>query len=132
MADARPLDEQYGPYDEARMAGHTALQYGGALLTPLEQNIKLAFFFRGKALASGDAEMERLARQRHGVPDSAEIEEAVARGYAAFTLQVGQRLLADGQFNAQLNRCPVCSKIAISPMAQWCIWCRHSWHRPSA
>jgi hypothetical protein len=125
------LAEQYGPYDEALMVGHTVLYHRPELLTPFENDVRVTFFFRAKASAYKNPEFERRVRVRMGIAESPAVEEVVAEGFNSFKQQVGERVIREGLLECQLNRCPACSKIAITPLAQWCIWCKHDWHPKS-
>lgn len=44
----------------------------------------------------------------------------------------GERLLREHYDSILINRCPRCSRIAETPLARQCAWCRHDWHGPSA
>ncbi len=128
MSDTHSLAEQYGPYDESHMIGCTVLRHRPDLLTAFESEVRLAFFLGGKAAAYKNPEFERRYRDRIAIARSPEVEEVVAHGFKLLEQQVGERVAREGLLHSELNRCPACSKIAITPSAQWCIWCKHDWH----
>ena len=39
-----------------------------------------------------------------------------------------QRLLTDHRTEIHENRCPECSRLLRTPLAQQCLWCGHDWH----
>jgi hypothetical protein len=49
-------------------------------------------------------------------------------GYDAFVLRTGQRILDEHRDHIVLNRCPRCGRVARTPKAQQCRFCRHDWH----
>jgi len=49
-------------------------------------------------------------------------------GYDAFVLRTGQRILDDNRHRIFLNYCPECHKLARTPRAKQCRFCRHDWH----
>lgn len=128
MTNQPSLAERFGPYDDERMIRYTVMKYQRDLLTQKEYEIWLAFLAHGKAVAYENPEVEVRARQYWNNTDDAEVNAALELGYATFVNGVTTRLLRERPKELNLNRCPVCEKIVLTPMAKWCMWCKHDWH----
>jgi len=49
-------------------------------------------------------------------------------GYQQFQLTTAARILRDSADKVFFNRCPACGKLARTPTAKQCRYCRHDWH----
>lgn len=50
---------------------------------------------------------------------------------SAFMERTGERILAECRDRVFLNRCPRCGRVARTPTAKQCRYCRHDWHASS-
>lgn len=76
-----------------------------------------------------DAESLRAMMLRHGwISDDPSVLELIADGYKAFKSRTARRIWAVHRYELVLNLCPVCGKIARTPLAKQCRFCRHDWH----
>ena len=53
-------------------------------------------------------------------------------GFQAFVLRTGERMMRDHQEKIALNCCPQCGRLARTPTARQCRFCRHDWHNEIA
>ncbi len=129
MSDLPSAAERFGPYDERDMIRYTIFKYQSDLLTNIESHAQGLYMLRFKAQNSPFAELrEKRFREVRGVPDDPRIDEALALGWEEFQKRVTHRILAECPEKLDLNRCPVCRKIVLTPQARWCMWCHHDWH----
>ncbi|HVW98178.1 MAG TPA: hypothetical protein VHA56_19560 [Mucilaginibacter sp.] len=49
-------------------------------------------------------------------------------GYMQFLLNCAQRILADHPDKIYFNFCPTCGKLARTPFAKQCRYCKEEWH----
>jgi hypothetical protein len=63
--------------------------------------------------------------------DDPAIDAALVAGPEAFRRQVRERLLAEAGDQITIDRCPSCTRILRTPLAQQCLWCGHDWHEAS-
>ena len=64
-------------------------------------------------------------------PQSPAEEEALRRAndrFSFFIERTGERILAECRNRVFLNRCPRCGRVARTPTAKQCRYCRHDWH----
>lgn len=57
-----------------------------------------------------------------------EIMDLVNGGFDAFKIKVTNRIFEQHRSQLDLNLCPKCNKIARTPWAKQCRFCRHDWH----
>lgn len=59
-------------------------------------------------------------------------EETVLRlasdGYQAFIMRTAERIFNEHRSQIELNNCPQCGRLALTPKARQCRYCRHDWH----
>jgi hypothetical protein len=60
--------------------------------------------------------------------DDPEILRQLDKGYVQFILNCAERVLTDNPGKVYFNLCPVCEKLARTPKAKQCRFCRHDWH----
>jgi hypothetical protein len=48
--------------------------------------------------------------------------------YERFQLTTAARILRDSADKLSFNRCPRCGKLARTPTAKQCRYCKHDWH----
>ena len=64
--------------------------------------------------------------ERESDPD---VEKALNVGLWEYQVEIRKRLLSmydQGELKA--NRCPLCKRVARTPLAKQCRWCKHDWH----
>jgi hypothetical protein len=49
-------------------------------------------------------------------------------GFEHFKKEVAIRIYKDNKAELELNLCPKCNKIARTPLAKQCRFCKHDWH----
>ena len=82
---------------------------------------------RVKAAAS---QLRSLDDDKSHVPTVADRESVLLAQdrYSAFAGRTGERILAECRDGVFLNRCPRCGRVARTPTAKQCRYCRHDWH----
>jgi hypothetical protein len=63
-----------------------------------------------------------------GLTDDPTSHGRVVAEFLAFRRTIVDRVLRDHAATLTFNRCPACRKIAVTPAARHCRWCRHDWH----
>jgi hypothetical protein len=63
-------------------------------------------------MLSSDPEVLRLARD----------------GFQAFVMNTAERIMKDHSKEIAFNCCPRCGRVAPTPKARQCRFCRHDWH----
>jgi hypothetical protein len=50
------------------------------------------------------------------------------QGYSQFITNCATRILNDNYADVYFNLCPKCNKLARTPYAKQCRYCKHDWH----
>lgn len=86
----------------------------------------------------GRSDAAAQAEARSARPDLREMlssEQAVLRlasdGYQAFIARTAERIFKDHRNQIELNYCPQCGRLALTPKARQCRFCKHDWHYAS-
>jgi hypothetical protein len=64
--------------------------------------------------------------------DDPEVLRLAKDGYKAFAVSTGERIFRDHRDQIVLNCCPQCGRLARTPKARQCRFCRHDWHNENA
>jgi hypothetical protein len=72
--------------------------------------------------------MRKMMIQRGWFSDEVYIKEMLKDGYENFKTRVAKRIFFEHKNELELNLCPECLKIARTPLAKQCRFCRHDWH----
>jgi hypothetical protein len=70
--------------------------------------------------------------RRRWLSDDPEVLALAADGLEAFRAKAAARILAEHADQVVLNRCPQCTGLTRTPLAQMCPHCGHSWHGAAA
>ena len=97
------------------------------LRTEQELQMLEVFAIRNKFRDSPDVQREKLNRLGVSLEDPI-VAAVIDGGIEAFEEQVAKRILAEHAEEVFINRCPRCSNILRTPLAQQCFSCGHSWH----
>ena len=54
--------------------------------------------------------------------------ELLNDGEEQFKINVAKRILSEHRTNPLFNYCPKCGKLARTPQAKQCRFCKHNWH----
>jgi hypothetical protein len=54
--------------------------------------------------------------------------QLLKNGYAHFIRNTAERIYGEHKAELKLNLCPNCQRIARTPQAKQCRFCRHDWH----
>jgi hypothetical protein len=60
--------------------------------------------------------------------DDPEVLLLASEGGKAFALRTAERIYSDHREEIVFNCCPQCGRVARSPRAHQCRYCRHHWH----
>jgi hypothetical protein len=66
--------------------------------------------------------------ERDGQVSDEDVIAAFTIPYAKRKEMVIDRLISTCLDSVFINRCPKCNRIARTPAALQCMWCRHDWH----
>lgn len=69
-----------------------------------------------------------LEAKKRFLTDDPEALELLKDGYPNFIMKTAERIYRDHKHELQFNLCPKCNKIARTPQAKQCRFCRHDWH----
>lgn len=75
-----------------------------------------------------DVQLTRMYLKTGWLSDDPLILNYLNEGYIQFMLNCAARILKDNPDKVYFNLCPVCKKLARTPDAKQCRWCRHDWH----
>jgi hypothetical protein len=117
-------------YDEVVVLWEYLYTHYKDRLTETEQKAGRVIIFDGNCplqSAGGNPEREAEIRFEWGSTDPS-VFGALAAGKRPFMEQAAARVLERNGSRIVVNRCPVCGKIARTPHAKQCRWCRHDWH----
>jgi hypothetical protein len=112
-------------YVEAEVLGHYVWDYHSAVLSADEQ-----VAIRSALMEIKNPSCPLGAFSSDPLP--AATREPLIRNLFTAWRRAGERLLREHCDSIFINRCPRCSRIAKTPLAQQCTWRRHDWHGPSA
>jgi len=79
-----------------------------------------------------NAAMKRFLEQRNRYTEDPDILKLLNNGLKRLKEQVAQNVWAENGGDTLLNLCPVCNKIARTPKAKQCRYCKHDWHQQIA
>jgi hypothetical protein len=83
-------------------------------------------------LAAQEEARGRVRHLREWLSDDPEVLQLARDGYEAFAVHTGKRILHEHRDQIVLNRCPQCGRLARTPKARQCRFCRHDWHGETA
>jgi hypothetical protein len=86
----------------------------------------------GRSDVAAQEEARGIRHLREWLSDDPEVLQLARHGYEAFAVRTGERILYDHREQIVLNRCPQCAKLARTPKARQCRFCRHDWHGETA
>ncbi len=115
-------------YDEDAELDRYVWEHHSALFTKFELRVWRAHLAALKAVRASE-EMARWIRSRIGAEDDPEVKQALAHGWPLFRSTARARVMRDHPDAIVVNRCPACSRIVRTPLAQQCLWCGADWHR---
>jgi hypothetical protein len=120
-------------YDEDAILFRYVWGHCRHLMTDLEQRADRAAMARAKLKSAEErglvspSEVHEFLGRMASQEDPA-VDAELADGLQAFRQRVVVRLLSDLQCQMMINRCPRCRRIARTPTARQCPWCKHDWH----
>lgn len=81
-------------------------------------------------LSGGDLGAKRveLFKKTGWLSDREEALSLLANGYDAFLTRTAERILLETPEKVFINKCPECGKLARTPYARQCRYCKHDWH----
>jgi hypothetical protein len=112
-------------YVEAEVLGQYVWSYHSGVLSTDERVAIRSALMEGKSTPIPPG-----AFSSDSLPEGT--RERLVRNIVTAWRLAGERLLREHYDSIFINRCPRCSRIAKTPLAQQCTWCRHDWHGPSA
>ena len=98
-------------------------EYCGEFKTPNEKTATKTLLYNPYS-----EDMRAMMVKRGWRSDDPVILEMISDGYEAFKGRTARRIWAAHRHELSLNLCPVCGKIARTPQARQCRFCRHDWH----
>lgn len=72
--------------------------------------------------------LRRIMTERKWIDDNPEVEKLLEKGYDEFELYVAHRIMRETPEKVFFNNCPKCGKLARTPYAKQCRFCRNNWH----
>ena len=108
---------------------HYIVHYFTNLLTDQERMaIKHTISLMKLGSSTGNlSNLERVYWQRGWLTSEQSVLDLIKDGYDAFERRAALRLLQEHRDEVFLNRCPVCGRLARTPVAKQCR-CGHDWH----
>ena len=117
-------------YDEVVVLWDYLFTHYKDRLTETEQKAGRMIIFDGRCpfqSAGGDPARDAEIRFEFGSTDPS-VLGALAEGTRHFMKVAAARVLERNGAAIIVNRCPLCGRIARTPQARQCRWCRHDWH----
>jgi hypothetical protein len=114
-------------YDEQKVLTAYVWRYYRRLFTDFERKVAHNILVEAKT-QHDPAEDADYLRAQLGWEDDPHVAAALKKGVSAFQLRVCERILAEHAAQVHINRCPACRRVARTPSAKQCRWCRHDWH----
>jgi hypothetical protein len=72
--------------------------------------------------------MRQALVDRGWITERKDIQEFLKDGYEEFELNVANRVMTETAEKVFLNNCPKCKKLARTPFAKQCRYCKYNWH----
>jgi hypothetical protein len=87
---------------------------------------------RGRSDAAAQIEAAKSpSRVRELLSEDPQVLELARYGYDSFVLRTAERILTYHADKIAFNHCPQCGRLARTPKARQCRYCRHDWHSKS-
>jgi hypothetical protein len=87
----------------------------------------------GRSDAAAQAEAKSGARHlRAMLSNEPQVLDLASDGFQAFLVRTAERIIGDHLDKIALNCCPKCGRLARTPTARQCRFCRHDWHNETA
>ena len=117
-----------GDYNEPEIIRQYVRHNCAHLMTPFETMAVGALTSRNKHLI---ASLKPMLGDRYKHEDSA-VVKSLDYGHEQFMEAVVDRILRDRRDAIDLCRCPQCNRVAATPKAHQCLWCKADWHQDHA
>jgi hypothetical protein len=72
--------------------------------------------------------MYKVLQQRQWISNDPAVLELAKNGFEEYKRKVTERIFNEHKHELELNLCPICGKIARTPIAKQCRFCFHDWH----
>jgi hypothetical protein len=85
--------------------------------------------------SDGTAQAEAKSGARHlraMLSNEPQVLGLASDGFQAFLVRTAERIIRDHLDKIALNCCPQCGRLARTPTARQCRFCRHDWHNETA
>lgn len=73
--------------------------------------------------------MFRILTHGGKIINNKDVSELTNDGYEAYKQKISERIFREHKNQLELNLCPVCDKIARTPLAKQCQFCFYDWHQ---
>jgi hypothetical protein len=104
------------------------IAYYSDLLTPDEKKALRHFRSTTKLEEAKDLRLTRMYLKTGWLSDDPLILNYLSDGYIQFTLNCAKRVLTECPDKVFFNLCQECGKLARTPQAKQCRFCRYDWH----
>ncbi len=116
-------------YDEDEVLTMYLINNAQRFMTDFERQCVWLGITREKSEASESEGIAKRLRERYDAEATEEIDEALSVGVWEYQQQIQRRLRREyDEGTLKIKRCPKCSRIVRTPLAQQCLWCGHDWH----
>lgn len=117
-----------GDYNEPEILKEYVRHNCGHLMTEFERVAEKAVASRNADLI---ASVRALLKESYTREDPA-VVKALDYGHEQFMQAVVNRIAGSDRAQQEICRCPKCDKIAATPKAHQCLWCKADWHEHHA
>lgn len=103
------------------------IAYYGSLLTPNEKKALRHLRSVFKLENSNDERLSKMYYKVGWLSDDPAILQLLTAGEDKFMLNCAERILKENSEMVYLNFCPECGRLARTPFAKQCRYCKHDW-----
>lgn len=104
------------------------LDYFSHLMTETEWLAQRHRTFLFKVHYDLESPMARRMKERGWITSDEKVLDLLKEGNIAFEQNVVKRILTENNDKVFFNNCPQCGKLARTPQAKQCRYCRFDWH----
>jgi hypothetical protein len=76
----------------------------------------------------GNPKMRQLMVDKDWISKRKDIQDFLKNGFEEFEITVAKRIITETPDQVFLNNCPKCKKLARTPFAKQCRYCKYNWH----
>ncbi|MCG3180141.1 MAG: hypothetical protein BIFFINMI_02496 [Phycisphaerae bacterium] len=116
------------PYDEDCELTHYVWCHCWHLMTKNELEVGRAAQILEQAAVAKSEGMKKALTKLSRRDEDPLIAAELRNGIDLFRRKVRERVLREHPTEANINRCPKCSRIVRTPKARHCYWCGNDWH----